>query len=130
MTKVTIQANCENAPKKKFLKDFNVAFAKGDSEFIIQNVSDDIRWIIYGDKQIEGKEKFTEEMNIMKHYVADELLIHSIVTQDKEGTVNGEMKMAGKVYAFCDVCTFVSKSKNTIREMKSYVIKIKNSSEE
>ena len=128
MTKITIQADYRNTPKKEVLKDFNVAFATGDSEYIIQQVSEDIRWIIYADnKLIEGKNQFTAEMNIMKNYIADELIIHSIIIQDNEGSVNGKMRMGDKVYAFCDVCTFVSGDKNIICEMKSYVHKIKDS---
>lgn len=56
MTKITVIPDCGNAPKKEFLKDFNIAFATGEADFIIQHVSDNIVWSIYGDKDIIGKE--------------------------------------------------------------------------
>lgn len=122
MTKITIKADCDNSPKKEFLKDFNVAFATGDAEFIINNVSDDIHWWLYGDKELAGKEAFSKEINIMKDYVADEVIIHSIVTHGREAALNGEIKMGGKSYAFCDIYHFISAGSNTIKELRSYVI--------
>ncbi|TRX59209.1 nuclear transport factor 2 family protein [Fulvivirga sp. M361] len=124
MTKITVTPDCKNAPRKQFLKDFNIAFATGDADFIIRHVNDDIRWNIYGDKHIEGKDHFVKEMNIMKDYTADEVVIHSIITHGREAAVNGEMKMAGKTYAFCDVYRFTNTTSETIRQMDSYVLPI------
>ncbi len=122
MTKITVAPDCGNAPRKVFLRDFNVAFATGDSDFIISHVRDDIIWTIYGDKHIVGKEAFTREINIMKDYTADEVAIHSIITHGREAALNGEMKMGQKTYAFCDVYRFTNTTSNVIKEMKSYVI--------
>ena len=124
MTKITVNANIKNAPKKEFLKDFNIAFATGKAEFIIDNVSDDILWMIYGDKEISGKEHFSKEVNIMKDYIADEVVIHSIITHGKEASCNGEMIIGNKTYAFSDVYKFINTSSNTIKEMRSYVLPV------
>ncbi|MBU2916240.1 nuclear transport factor 2 family protein [Reichenbachiella agariperforans] len=122
MTKITVTPDCGNAPKKGFLKDFNIAFAKGDVDFIIEHVSDDIRWEIYGDQSIQGKEQFSKAINAMKNYVADEVIIHTIITHGKEASLQGEMKMTDKTYAFCDVYRFASAGSSIIKEMHSYVI--------
>ncbi|SNT10281.1 SnoaL-like domain-containing protein [Ekhidna lutea] len=122
MTKITINADCNNSPKKEFLKDFNVAFATGDADFIIDHVSDDIHWVMYGDKELKGKKDFAREINIMKDYVADEMTVHSIVTHGAEAALNGEIKMGGKTYAFCDVYRFSSAGSTTIKELKSYIV--------
>ena len=124
MTKITVHANLENAPKKEFLKDFNIAFATGEADFIIDHVSDDIHWMIYGDKEISGKEYFSKEVYNMKDYKADEVTIHTIITHGKEAACNGEMRMGDKIYAFCDVYRFTSTRSNTIKEMRSYVLPI------
>ncbi len=124
MTKITVNANLSNAPKKVFIKDFNIAFATGKADFIIDNVSDDIHWMIYGDKEILGKDYFIKEMNIMKDYTAYEVVIHSIITHGSEAACNGEMIMGNKTYAFCDVYRFTSASSHTIKEMRSYVLPI------
>jgi len=124
MAEITVKAALDHSPRKQFLKDFNLAFARGNADFIIEHVSDDIHWIIYGDKEIQGKEAFTKEVNIMKDYTADELVIRSIVTHGREAALNGEIKMGGKVYAFCDVYQFNHSTNNLISRMESYVIPI------
>ncbi len=124
MTKISIKPDCGNAPRKEFLKSFNIAFATGDADFIIDHVSDDISWMIYGDKYITGKEDFNKEINIMKDYTADEVVIHSIITHGREAALNGEMKMGEKVYAFCDVYQFTNTTSNIIKRMDSYVLPV------
>ncbi|MEO1253313.1 MAG: nuclear transport factor 2 family protein, partial [Bacteroidota bacterium] len=124
LTKITVTPDCGNAPRKEFLKNLNIAFATGDADFIIEHVSEDIKWNIYGDKHINGKEDFTKEMNIMKDYTADEVVIHSIITHGREAALNGEMKMGEKTYAFCDVYRFTNTKNDMIKQMDSYVLPI------
>src|SRR5690606_4231394 len=124
MTKINIPTDCDNSPKKKFIKDFNIAFAKGDREFIIDHVSDDIIWLIHGDKKIEGKEDFIKEIRQMQNETADKLTLKSIITHGKEASANGEIKMNGNSYMFCDVYVFKSSSVKIIKTMESYVIAV------
>lgn len=35
MTKINIPFDCGNSPKREFIKQFNIAFAKGNADFII-----------------------------------------------------------------------------------------------
>lgn len=125
MTKISVIPDCGNAPRKEFLKDFNIAFATGKADFIVDHASNEIEWNIYGDKHISGKEAFITEINIMKAYTADELTIHSIITHGREAALNGEMKMGDKIYAFCDVYRFTNTTSDLIKQMDSYVIEIK-----
>ena len=122
MAKINIQADCGNSPRKEFLKDLNIAFAKGDADFIIEHASEDIEWTIYGDKYIVGKEAFVREVNAMKQYTADEMTLHHIITHGREAAANGEMKMGDNTYAFCDVYTFTNTTSSVLRKMQSYVI--------
>lgn len=124
MTKINIPTDCDNSPKKKFIKDFNIAFAKGDREFILDHVSDDIIWLIHGDKKIEGKEDFIKEIRQMQNETADELTLKSIITHGKEASANGEIKMNGNSYMFSDVYVFKSASGKIIKTMESYVIAV------
>jgi hypothetical protein len=41
-----------------FLTKLNYAFANSNSSYILEHVTDDIRWNIIGDQVIEGKEAF------------------------------------------------------------------------
>ena len=124
MTKINIQPDCGNSPRKEFIKDLNIAFAKGNANFIIEHASDDIVWTIYGDKRIEGKAAFSKEIRVMQQYTADAMTLHNIITYGREAAANGEMCMGDSTYAFCDVYKFTNTTSLVLKEMKSYVIKI------
>lgn len=125
MVKIFSRSNCGNSPKMEFLKEFNIAFAKGDVEFITESVTDDIVWSIIGDKKIEGKEKFTAELEKMESEKVSELVLEHILSHGKEGAANGIMKMQdGKKYAFSDFYVFQGAKGTKIKSMTSYVIGI------
>ncbi|WP_318308286.1 nuclear transport factor 2-like protein [Flagellimonas crocea] len=109
----------------EFLKDFNIAFAKGNVNFITENVTDEIVWNVVGNKKIEGKEKFTEELEKMKSEKVSELVIDQILSHGKEGAANGIIKMQdGKKHAFSDFYKFKSAKGVKIKSITSYVIQI------
>lgn len=125
MTKITVSSDCGNAPKKEFLKKINIAFAKGNSDFLTDSVTDKIVWNIIGDKKIEGKEKFTEELEKMKTKKASKLILNRILTHGKEGAVSGIMKMQnGKKYAFSGFYEFSGAKGAKVKSITSYVIGI------
>jgi hypothetical protein len=125
MTKIISSPNCGNSPKMEFLKEFNIAFAKGNFEFITESVTNEIVWNIIGDRKIEGKEKFTEELEKMKSEKASELIIDKILSHGKEGATSGIMKMQnGKKYAFSDFYEFSGAKGAKIKSIASYVIEI------
>lgn len=125
MTKIISNPNCGNSPKMEFLKQFNTAFAKGNIEFITESVTDDIVWNIIGDKKIEGKIKFNQELEKMKSEKATELIIDHILSHGKEGAANGILKMPNrKKYAFSDFYKFKGAKGVKIKSITSYVIEI------
>ncbi|MRH99211.1 nuclear transport factor 2 family protein [Kriegella sp. EG-1] len=125
MTKIVSSPNCGNSPKMEFLKEFNIAFAKGDVAFLTESVTVDIVWNIIGDKKIEGKEKFIVELEKMKSEKVSELVLEQILSHGKEGAVNGILKMQdGKKYAFSDFYVFQGAKGTKIKAMTSYVIGI------
>lgn len=110
----------------KLLEEINKAFARNDSDFIIEHVTDNIQWTIVGDQTVEGKESIAQTLKAMEADEPMELTIHHIITHGKAASVNGEMKTAGgEVYAFCDVYKFSGFKNPKITEMTSYVIKVK-----
>jgi limonene-1,2-epoxide hydrolase len=123
-TKITIPENCDNSPRKKFLADFNTAFATDDLDTLSKAFSDDIRWEMVGDSVIEGKEAAIELLKEMNGFMR-ELHIKSVITHGPLAAVDGTMMLEdGKTYAFCDTYRFVSVGKNLIKEIRSYVIEI------
>ena len=125
MTRIISSPNCGNSPKMEFLKDFNIAFAKGNVEFIVDSVTDDVIWNIIGDKKLDGKKTFEEELEKMKSEKSTELIIDQILSHVKEGAANGIIKMQnGKKYAFSDFYKFKGAKGAKIKSITSYVIEI------
>ncbi len=122
MTQIVTLPDVKNAPKKEFLRDFNIAFACGNAAFLVDHVSEDIVWQMHGDKTIEGKEAFAKAVDEMKAYVAESLIIRTLLTHGKDAAVNGEICVNGVVYVFCDVYQFVSAGSQILKRIDSYVI--------
>lgn len=125
MIKIISSPNCGNSPKMEFLKEFNIGFAKGDVKFLTESVTDEIIWNIIGDKKIEGKERFTEELEKIKAEKVTEFVLDQILSHGKEGAANGMIKMQnGKEYAFSDFYKFKGAKGAKIKSITSYIIKI------
>lgn len=125
MTKITVKPDCGNAPKKELLKQLNIAFAKGNSDFLTEVVSDDIEWDIIGDQKISGKEQFTGKLETLKSEKVSELILDRILTHGKEGAANGIIKMQnGNEYGFSDFYEFTGAKGAKVKSITSYVVKI------
>ena len=126
MTKVITSEDCGNSPKNIFVQDLTIAFAKGDSTFLLSKVTDDIRWNKIGDTLIEGKEDFALALDKLKKEEAVQLTVYHVATHGKTGAVNGTIKLKnGKTYAFCDVYEFSNAKAVAAKEITSYVIETK-----
>ena len=127
MTKVICRENCENAPRKGVLRDFNAAFAGNDVEAILDQLADDIEWRMVGNRTFEGRDAVEEALRAMAgERAAVELRINHIVTHGKEAALDGVITYPdGNQIAFCDVYVFSSHSKSArIKEMISYAIEL------
>ncbi len=120
---IIVLADCANAPMKQSLRDLNIAFARADVEAILAYFSDDIRWQIVGEADLRGTEAVRAALEAMQGVVVRELTIHSIITDGREGAINGLITTEqGSIVAFCDVCRFTPGQK--IDLMKSYTVEI------
>lgn len=126
MARVIIGDDCGNSPKNNLLKDLTIAIVNGDVEFILASVTDDICWNIVGNMLIRGKDDFAEVLEQMKKDQTTTLTIKHIATHGKAGAVDGTIKMKnGKTLAFCDVYEFVNTTGTRVKEITSYVIRLK-----
>lgn len=126
MIKLTIKEDCGNAPKKEFIRDFNIAFAENSNDKILAFMADDIVWDMIGNKKVQGKEDVRKELESMGLEEATELIIDTIITHGDIASANGVMKFAGTTIAFCDVYKFTGHDKNAkIKELTSYGIELK-----
>ena len=51
--------------KENFLREVNKAFQEGNTEFLLNNVTDDFCWTIVGEKTVGGKIEFAEALEQM-----------------------------------------------------------------
>ena len=125
MTKIVSSPNCGNSPKMEFLKQFEIAFAEGRVDFLIESVTDDIVWDIIGDRKIEGKGEFVRELEKRKEEKTTELLLHQILSHGKEGAANGILTLQnGNKYAFSDFYQFSSAKGTKVKLITSYILEI------
>jgi len=126
MTRVIVSADCGNSPKNIFLQQLTIAFAKGETGFILSSVTEDIRWNLVGEKLVQGKDDFAKALEQITKAKVAELTIHHVVTHGKAGAVNGTRKLnSGETRAFCDVYEFSGAKGTSVREITSYVIEVK-----
>ena len=120
---IRVLADCGSSPRKQTLRDLNIAFARADVEGILAFFSDDIRWQIIGDADLQGTAAVRAALEAMSGVAVRELAIHSIITDGREGAINGVITTAqGSVMAFCDVCRFDASGK--VNQMKSYTVEV------
>ncbi|SDR79839.1 nuclear transport factor 2 family protein [Gramella sp. MAR_2010_147] len=117
------------AKREKLLMELNNAFAKCDTKFLADNVTDDIIWNIVGEKTISGKEEFEKSLARMKIGGPLNIVVTDMITHQAKSVVEGVVEFnvePGKkrMYSFCDVYIF-SKSDNKVKELRTYVTQIK-----
>lgn len=112
-----------------FLTQLNNAFVNSNSSYILEHVTEDIRWTIIGDQVIEGKDAFEKVIRDMETDEPFNVQIDHIITQGNTAVVNGSITSANpteeeKVYAFCDIYQLDTTDKQRIREITSYVLEL------
>lgn len=123
--KIVSPADCENAPRKKFLKDLIRAFATNDFLFVSNYTTEDIYWDIVNEISVQSYEEVTKLLENRSTSRILEIEILNIITHGKTASVNGIFKLEdNNIYSFCNVYTFVSAGKNKVKEITSYVIKM------
>ncbi len=124
--KITVPEDCGNAPKREFIRDFNIAFVENNKEKILDFMSDDIVWVMVGKKIMQGKEEARKFLETMGDEKAEELILDTIVTHGDEAAADGVIRFSKFSVAFCDVYKFTGHDKNAkIKQLTSYVIELK-----
>ncbi|ALS02752.1 DNA-binding protein [Enterococcus silesiacus] len=120
---VICSLNCDNAPKRRLIRDYLLAAASGNQPLLESVLSDSLRWIIPGKSPLEGKEAFIAAV-VKEQTELSTLEIQSILTHGKEGSAHGILttKTGEKIY-FSDIIRFKSNQKDApISEITSFVI--------
>lgn len=115
---------------EEFLRKINMAFAEGDDQFLLNNVTEDFCWKIVGERTISGKSEFSESLEQMREMPPMKIEIRNVIIEDGsgiiEGIVVGRNRTGQKKYfGFCDVYGLEgSGEEQKIRKMSSYVIDV------
>ena len=124
MTKLTVEADCGNAPRKLFLKAFYRALVNAEFDLMTENLTEQISWVLPDSTQTSGKEMFLQNVKKKIPTNADELSIDLIITHGPHAAVTGKIVLSdSKVYSFCDIYDFGTAGANKIRYIKSFLSK-------
>ncbi|CAN5402289.1 hypothetical protein BH23BAC2_BH23BAC2_07650 [soil metagenome] len=110
-----------------FLKRFNEAFVANDINYIVDCTTDDVNWTMVGEKTIHGKEGLAKIFNNPHGMSNLEINVKSIITNGREASVDGTMRMKDKEgkwkdYGFCDIYKFADNENLKIKELRSYIV--------
>lgn len=123
--KVITSEDCGNSPKNIFVQELTIALARADSRYVLDRVSEEVRWKIAGRRLIQGKAELGALLQQQKPQRTRELIIHHVATHGKAGAVNGTLKLeGGKTREFCHVFEFTNAKGNQVGEIISYVIEV------
>ncbi|MDX1428538.1 MAG: hypothetical protein R3206_12005 [Salegentibacter mishustinae] len=117
--------------REKFITEINKAFANCDSDFISKNVTDDIKWVIVGEKVISGRKDFEASLDRMKLGGPLEIQVNNMINEKNKSVVEGVVMMkqdAGKKkkYAFCYIFIFPDANEHKFSELRTYVSPFRN----
>jgi len=125
MIRITVSKDCGNSPKNIFLQKMTIASAGGEVDFLRASVTEDIRWNTLGGRLVQGKQAFVQAIS-RRYEDSHELIILHVMTHGKAGAVDSRVSLNnGKVYAFCDVYEFNNARGESIKEITSYEIEVK-----
>ncbi|NJY62461.1 nuclear transport factor 2 family protein [Salinimicrobium sp. CDJ15-81-2] len=115
--------------KEEFLREVNRAYAEGDEKWFMDHITDDICWVIVGEKDIGGKSEFKEVLEQMKEMPALNIEVENIHINDTHGIVEGVVISRNRLgqkkhFGFCDVYKFAEGKELRISAITSYVIDI------
>lgn len=126
MTRIVCAEDCGNAPKKQFVKDFNIAFARADIPALLAMMTDDAEWNIVGAQAFRGKDAIQDEFKRIGLSPAEELVLENIISHGKLCAANGVLtQSSAPSLAFCSVYVFSSAAKDAkIKTITSYGIPV------
>lgn len=122
--KIIAPQDCDNAPKRRIIRDLNIAFAKGDVKALADQFHKDIEWEMVGDKTISGFEAVVDYLKKIKSSNADALELKQILSHGKYAAASGILSFKAEKIAFHDFYEFSSAGSSKIKKISSMAISI------
>lgn len=118
--KITIPNDCDNAPKRRIIKNFVVSAYKRQWQDVEEILENNFKLVNFITNPIENIEELKEYFSQISEI--EELVINEILSHGKFGACNGEIKMKSKKAHFAYFIEFKSAGKNTITKITEYKI--------
>lgn len=125
MAKITVETDCGNAPRKEFLKQFHIAIANGDLNFVANNTMDTIQWELVGKQVISNKEDFEKGIVESPLWDVKKLVIDTIITHGNEASATGSVVTEDDLeFAFSKVYVFKGFKGTLLKSIRTYLIEL------
>ncbi|MBM3137073.1 MAG: nuclear transport factor 2 family protein [Chloroflexi bacterium] len=120
---IKILADCGNSPKNLFLRDFSLAFARGNVDEVLCRVSDDIVVTLVGERELRGRQALADYLGSLPLKRVSEIEISHVLSHGRSGAVDGKIALTdGGQLAFSCVVDFSSAKGDRISRIAVYVI--------
>lgn len=121
---IDVPKGCDNAPRKRVIRDFLIAFYQRDVEAVASLVHDDIQWEIIGSSVLDGVAQICEWVSGQRPVV--ELELATVITHGTECAADGTVVHPdGSKTRFSHILVFAGHSKTApIRQLRSYLIAV------
>ena len=118
--KITIPHDCDNAPKRRIVKDFVISAYQQQWQEVEEILDNNFNLISFGKNSIETFEELKNHFSQISKF--EELVINEILSHGKFAACNGSIKLKSKTVHFAYFIEFKSAGKNTISKIKEYRI--------
>ncbi|WP_152655499.1 DNA-directed RNA polymerase subunit alpha C-terminal domain-containing protein [Oceanobacillus sp. CFH 90083] len=114
---------CDNAPKRRFIRDFITGRAAGKEEILKDVITDDVTWHIINKEEIHGFSNFCEKVSTADYNISS-VEIDRNLTHGKEGASHTTMTLNnGRQIHIADFFEFVSNKKDAkIKKITTYLM--------
>ena len=75
MPNIAVHADIGPSPRKQFLRDWHIAYAQGNLDFIAESVTDDVRLETVGDTTTEGAPALLDALRARRESAIVELVV-------------------------------------------------------
>lgn len=117
---MNIPKDCDNAPKRRIIRDFIVARFQKEFKNVENKLNDAFEFRIIGRKTIESKKALENYLNNFANVT--ELTIDEMLSHGKFGACNGIFKTQNEEIHFAYSFEFKSAGKNVIKIITEYKI--------
>lgn len=119
--KVTVDADCGNAPKKEQVRDWVIDLARGNVKEVCESLSDDVTWEEAGSDTTSGTESVRSRITELARSEVSAIEVRHLLSHGKQVVVEGTLTCDGSDERFVHIITFSGHGKGAmISEVLTY----------